>query len=756
MGRKAAILWVGALAVGILVCGTAPATAAGPGPVLQRPSGAVTADALPTAQIDGVAWTQLIVGNTVYVGGSFAHARPAGVALGGAGTVTRTNLMAYDITTGAIVAGLAPSLNAQVRSLAASPDGTRLYVGGDFTTVNGVTHNRIAAFDTTTGALISSFAPRLDATVKTLAVSNTAVYAGGLFSSANGVGRSRLAAFAPNDGALTAWAPTADYTVNALVLTPDGSKVVVGGAFQFLNGLSVRGLAAVDPVTGAVVPWLANQAVYAYGTGAAFLSLTTDGTAVYGTAYNFHGTGNLEGAFSADPLTGKIIWIEDCHGDTYGIHAGNGVAYTVSHAHYCLNLGGTPEHTPRIEKHSMAFTAQATGVLLNDTQGYPSHTGLPCPSVIDWFPDYTTGTYTGQNQAAWSVAGNGQYLVEACEFPTVNGQAQQGLVRYAVPSIAPRKQGARVTGNQFVPTLSAQSSTSVRVSFTSNWDRDDQALTYRIVRDGNTASPIYTVTGNSQWWNLPAFTFLDTGLSVGRTYAYRLYVSDGDGNSVAGDSVSITTPGGGGGSTTAADQFSRTVSGGWGGADVGGAWTASGPAAQFAVNGSTGTITLPSPGSGYAAFLNSVSTRDVTAVVEVGSNKAVTGTGVFYSVAARHTAAGDYRAKVKLTSTGDVSLYLTRVLSGTETTLVSGPVAGLTASGTDRLRLKLSLSGTNPTTLSAKVWKSGTTEPASPQFTSTDSSAALQSAGGLGVWAYVSGSSTNTPVVLSFDQLAAG
>ena len=40
----------------------------------------VSSDPLPTAQIDsaGVVWTQAVVGNTVYAGGNFTKARPAG------------------------------------------------------------------------------------------------------------------------------------------------------------------------------------------------------------------------------------------------------------------------------------------------------------------------------------------------------------------------------------------------------------------------------------------------------------------------------------------------------------------------------------------------------------------------------------------------------------------------------------------------------------------------------------------------------
>ena len=67
----------------------------------------VSADALPTVQIDGVVWSQAVVGNTVYAGGRFNNARPAGAAAGTQLT-PRGNLLAYDITTGNLVTSFAP------------------------------------------------------------------------------------------------------------------------------------------------------------------------------------------------------------------------------------------------------------------------------------------------------------------------------------------------------------------------------------------------------------------------------------------------------------------------------------------------------------------------------------------------------------------------------------------------------------------------------------------------------------------------
>ena len=142
----------------------------------------VAADALPTTQINGVVWTQVIVGNTVYVGGEFTRARPAGAAAG-TSEVERNNLLAYNLTTGVLSTTFAPSVNGAVRSIVASPDGSRIYLGGAFTAINGVARYRLAAVTTSTGALVTSWAPQVNARVTTVGVSASTVYVGGAFSS---------------------------------------------------------------------------------------------------------------------------------------------------------------------------------------------------------------------------------------------------------------------------------------------------------------------------------------------------------------------------------------------------------------------------------------------------------------------------------------------------------------------------------------------------------------------------------------------
>ena len=244
----------------------------------------VSADPLPTVQIDGVAWTQRVVGNTVYVGGRFTTARPAGAAPG-TQTTARANLLAYDIRTGNLITTWAPTTNGDVLSIVPSPDGSRVYVGGSFTQVNGQIRNRIAALNPTTGALIGSFQPKPDATVRAIAATADTVYLGGLLSAVGGVTRTRVGRGARLRRRLLPWAPNAQGgSVHSLVLSPDDSQVVIGGSFTTMNGSTNPGygLASVrrhDRCPCCRSP--ANSLIRNGGANAAITGLSVDADSVY-------------------------------------------------------------------------------------------------------------------------------------------------------------------------------------------------------------------------------------------------------------------------------------------------------------------------------------------------------------------------------------------------------------------------------------------------------------------------------------------
>ena len=201
----------------------------------------------------------------------------------------------------------------------------------------------------------------------------------------------------------------------------------------------------------------------------------------------------------------------------------------------------------------------------------------------------------------------------------------------------------------------------------------------------------------------------------------------------------------------ASDSFGRTASSGWGTADTGGDWTVGTTKSNFAVANGAGTIKTAA-GSGPTAYLNSVSGGDVDIVTSFGYDKAGTGSGSYTSVIARHNGTTDYRAKLQVTGTA-TTLYLTRVVSGSETVLATKAVSGLVYAPGDVLNIRFDVQGSGTANLQAKVWKSGSSEPSSWTVTTTDSTAALQSPGGVGFYSYLSSNATNSPVTLSVQKV---
>ncbi|MEZ5417340.1 MAG: fibronectin type III domain-containing protein [Vicinamibacterales bacterium] len=183
------------------------------------------------------------------------------------------------------------------RLVAVAVEGSRVFVAGVFTTVNGLTRRGVAALDLTTGAVLS-WDPRIDLhpaftvdAVNFLAVSDGVVYAAGAFEAVAGIPRAGLAGFDADTAALTSFAPAAcvgtfSY-VTALVASAGrvyrgcaGSSTVVHEALG-VDGLPLptwtpptgvlrlllatpaalyvahdsSRIMALDPVTGAALPW---------------------------------------------------------------------------------------------------------------------------------------------------------------------------------------------------------------------------------------------------------------------------------------------------------------------------------------------------------------------------------------------------------------------------------------------------------------------------------------------------------------------
>ena len=234
-----------------------------------------------------------------------------------------------------------------------------------------------------------------------------------------------------------------------MVVTGGGDQVVAAGRFATLNGAAATGVGALDPVTGATRPFAVNKLITNQGTNSAIWSLSArDGTTVYGTGYDFDGPGNLEGTFAATADGGELSSSTTATATHYANYATRRRRSTSPRTRTtAATSAAAPSSDPRICKHGNAVQPRA------DQHGRAAHARATPTSTASrrrrcctGSRRSTPGTVTGQYQAGWTVDGNEQYVAYGGEFPRVNGVAQQGLVRFAVPSIAPNKFGPAATG----------------------------------------------------------------------------------------------------------------------------------------------------------------------------------------------------------------------------------------------------------------------------------------------------------------------
>jgi PKD repeat protein len=270
----------------------------------------------------------------------------------------------------------------------------------------------------------------------------------------------------------------------------------------------------------------------------------------------------------------------------------------------------------------------------------------------------------------------------------------------------------------------------------------------------STDTPPGTIASYAWAWGDTTTTPAGTASTVthtyaaGGTYTITLTVTDNGGatNSTTRNvTVAAAT------AEFARDAFGRTVgAGGWGNADLGGAWTSvQTVGTRLSVTPGAGVMDLPAAGNNTGAFLGGVSqtSADIrTSIVVPVAPVGTAGTDAY--VSGRRVGPGEeYRVRVRFYTNGTVGLLLSRLSGGTE----SFPgaeviVPGLTYTPNTTLNVRVQASGTGTTTVRAMVW-TGATEPAAWQITRTDTTAALQVAGAVGLGAYRPTSNTTATSV---------
>jgi hypothetical protein len=393
-------------------------------------------------------WAMQPAGGKVYVGGEFTQLVPPAGDNGPA--VTRNHLAAFDIDSHALLPW-DPDANGNVRALALSADGTKLYVGGDFTKIGGVSASKIAVLDLATGKVVKTFKSQVKGRVFSIALSGNRLFVGGDFTEVGVAGggtvtRNTVAALDATTGAVLDWTPpplgpgrylghtgtpTPDapsgYTY-AVAVPADGSRVYVGGNFLDLGGQG--GMVVLDGSTGAALAqqWTVDRPVFDLSVWPG------DGTTVFAAT---GGPGGRIFAFRPS-VPSRPLWKASVDGDAVGVAASNTTVFLVGHYDYIVNKKSDcyqycPDGTPR--KHLTAFDA-ATG------------------AVDPWNPaaDTPTGPY--------SVAVGDDHVFVGGEFTKINGAPQPGFAQFALPPSLPPATSSTTATTSHSSTSSTTATTS--------------------------------------------------------------------------------------------------------------------------------------------------------------------------------------------------------------------------------------------------------------------------------------------------------
>ncbi|HVW32230.1 MAG TPA: hypothetical protein VHL53_06810 [Acidimicrobiia bacterium] len=405
------------------------------------------------------------IGDRVFIGGQFTDLvgtdrdrTPSGVPLAYLAELDRNGVPVPGSAFNATV-----QLDGPVRVLYPSPDGRRLYVGGDFKRVNGQRHDRLVALDPVTGAVDPDFNPPVpNAYVAAITGAGGRLYIAGGFATLGGVSQPQLAALDAATGALdrsfvppprsagrfeghtgkrndapTSGDPTG--VIASLLLTPDGRYLMVGGSFLHFGTDHAAdekhrhsGLVALDPGTGALTPWQPDWA--SSGSRPVFGMTVWPGDprtiGVDAPAIIYTAAGGAGGRVVAWTPGGKTtaLWRGNVDGDALDVAATIDRVYLVGHYDHvvvdpddpCLDVrdlgdghfgvscpGGTPH------RHLAAFDAR--GEIVNG-----KHTGK---AILD--PTFTAQADTAEGPNVIVVGADQLYVggnfAKVAEVPVASG-----------------------------------------------------------------------------------------------------------------------------------------------------------------------------------------------------------------------------------------------------------------------------------------------------------------------------------------------
>jgi fibronectin type 3 domain-containing protein len=536
-------------------------------------TGAVIPSWKPSA--DGLVETVVALGGSVYAGGFFFNITDA------SGAHAQPFIARLDGTTGALDQTWHPAPDARVRRIMPSTDGSRLFVGGDFTTVSGApgsvalvslvttsgavdplfregtnngnarapvfdlatdgTHLLVAAAgggggctlqDPTRGTTVWSHKSNGD--MQSVEIIGSIAYCGGHFNgsaSFDGVDRTKLAAVDLTTGTILDYAPVVNSALGIWSMGSDATHLFIGGDFTKVSGISQAHFASFSQAGTQALPTAPRSLTGQAGDSAAYLSWlppTNDGGSTVKSyrVYRKTAKGTARSVGRVDALAFTDPSAVDGTTYTYTVAAVNGI-------------GEGP---------------QSSGIVVTPQQGVITppgapvglaSTSLPGAVSLTWNPPASNGgsPVTGYQVLRSSTPGTEILLTTLGTVTSYVDSAVTVQARYYYTVRAINAKGTSsasnettVSPNSGVPSPPVLSGTATSGTVTLTWpavvDNGSPLTKQTLVRDG---IRIATLTPDVR-------TYVDKAVVHGTTYRYQLKATNSAGSSNFSNSVTLQVP----------------------------------------------------------------------------------------------------------------------------------------------------------------------------------------------------------------------
>ncbi|MGW8184632.1 MAG: Ig-like domain-containing protein [Candidatus Moraniibacteriota bacterium] len=440
-----------------------------------------------------------------------------------------------------------------VRAISLQSDG-EIIIGGDFTTYNSTARNRIARLNTD-GTLDTAFIVGTGAsnTVSELAIqSDGKIIIGGNFTTYNSISRNRIARL-NTDGTLdttfTVGTGAGSY-VRAVSIQSDG-KIIIGGSFTTYNSITRNRIARLN--TDGTLDTTFNP-----GTGPSSdvygVTIQPDGKIIIGGAFTTYGgvarsciarintNGTLDTTFIVGTGANNYVYSATVQSDNKIIIGGSFTTYNGVVRNYIarLNADGTIDVIFGETPHA-AFVASNAATVVTDVSatinGNILNTGGDNPErIIEW--GTVSGTYA--DSCTVGVGGIGVY---SCNLTGLTSNTTYYFRAKSI-NIYGTSYGSELSfATAYIPTVTTQDVSSIlpttAVGNGAITDNGNQNPT-RYIQWGTT-SGVYTNSCNAGTGGVGVYTCNMTGLLANTTYYAQAMATNLVGTAY-GSEVSFTTP----------------------------------------------------------------------------------------------------------------------------------------------------------------------------------------------------------------------